>query len=60
MRSVGLEAFQAVNTQFEFESLILEQQKAILKSLFFEGNVFVNLLTGFGKIPNIPMFADSC
>ena len=55
-----MEAFQAVNTQFEFESLILEQQKAILKSLFFEGNVFVNLLTGFGKIPNIPMFADSC
>ena len=42
-----IETFQAVNTQFEIESLIPEQQKAI--KAFFDGNVLVNLPTIFGK-----------
>ena len=41
-------AFNAVKNQFELEEIIPQQKEAI-RSFFKGKNVFVNLLTGFGK-----------
>ena len=43
------QAFKAVTRQFNIENLLEEQQKFLFEFLGGYNNIFVNLLTGFGK-----------